>query len=352
MGRFMGRWNQFTIVPTIPPTTPGRPMPYSMTAFARCDRNPWGSLAWELRSVNHRYLELALRLPGAARPGPAVRDTLSKRLARGKVDCNLRFQPRGATGGGLKVDERCSAGCWRSGGGPRLAAGAKRASVHGAWVTCCAGRACSRPRNPISGRWAKRPSGSFTRRSRNWWPRAGARRRLCELLRQRLDAMAAVAAQLRALLPELAETSARLHERLEELRAQLDAARLEQELVMALQKADVGEARPAGGAHRRGAPGARSGQAGRARLDFLMQELNREANTLGAKSADLRQTNASVDLKVLIEQLREQYAEPGVRFAAVRAPRPGGCNPRDPEEHAGTAPATDAPAHTTALRRV
>ncbi len=312
MGRFMGRWNQFTIVPTIPPTTPGRPMPYSMTAFARCDREtPWGSLAWELRSVNHRYLELALRLPEELRGlEPAVRDTLSKRLARGKVDCNLRFQPREATGGELKVDEALLGRLLALGRRAEELAAGYHAGV-GPWRVGDLLRwpGVLQAAEPDLGALGEAALGLFheaveelvaTRR------REGER--LCELLRQRLDAMAAVAAQLRALLPELAESQrARLHERLEELRAQLDAARLEQELVMALQKADVGEELDRLEVHIGEARRVldQGGPVGR-RLDFLMQELNREANTLGAKSADLRQTNASVDLKVLIEQLREQ----------------------------------------------
>jgi uncharacterized protein (TIGR00255 family) len=129
-----------------------------------------------------------------------------------------------------------------------------------------------------------------------------------ELIAQRLQAMSAQVAAVREVLPEIAAAyRTRLDERLGQMREQLDPARLEQEVVLFLQKADVHEELDRLDAHV-GEVGRLLDQAepvGR-RLDFLMQELNREANTLGSKAADLRLTNASVELKVLIEQVREQ----------------------------------------------
>ena len=131
---------------------------------------------------------------------------------------------------------------------------------------------------------------------------------LGETLRQRLDAMEGITLLVRQVVPDvLAGFRLRLETRLADVRKELDPARLEQEIVLFAQKIDVDEELDRLGAHiaevRRVL--AQTGQIGR-RLDFLMQELNREVNTLGSKASDLRLTNAAVDLKVLIEQMREQ----------------------------------------------
>ena len=136
--------------------------------------------------------------------------------------------------------------------------------------------------------------------------REGAR--LQELLLARLAAMEKIVAGVRTVLPEMAKLyRERLETRLQEVKEQLDPARMEQEIVLFANRTDVAEELDRLNAHfaecRRVL--AAGEQAGR-RLDFLMQELNREANTLSSKSADLRQTNASVELKVLIDQMREQ----------------------------------------------
>ena len=131
---------------------------------------------------------------------------------------------------------------------------------------------------------------------------------LAAILRQRLDGMEEIAARVRVLLPEVRQNfRERLLARLQDVRAELDPARVEQELLLFAQKTDVDEELDRLVMHlnevRRVLDD--KGQVGR-RLDFLMQELNREANTLGSKAADVRVTNAAVDLKVLIEQMREQ----------------------------------------------
>lgn len=131
---------------------------------------------------------------------------------------------------------------------------------------------------------------------------------MAELIRQRLAAMQDVIKEVEGFLPEIAEGyRARLEEKLAEIKDQLEPNRLEQEMVMFLQKTDVAEELDRLNVHIEevGAVLAKSEPAGR-RLDFLMQELNREANTLGSKAQDPRLTKASVDLKVLIEQMREQ----------------------------------------------
>jgi uncharacterized protein (TIGR00255 family) len=138
--------------------------------------------------------------------------------------------------------------------------------------------------------------------------RAREGERLATLMRQRLEAMAAIVSQVRALVPEtVAAYRERLKTRLAEVRQELDPNRLEQEIVLFATRSDVAEELDRLATHIAEVRGAieRGGQVGR-RLDFLMQEFNREANTLGSKAVDIRMTNAAVDLKVLIEQMREQ----------------------------------------------
>ncbi|MBI3777452.1 MAG: YicC family protein [Gammaproteobacteria bacterium] len=255
-----------------------------MTAFARREAaTPWGALTWELRSVNHRYLEIALRLPEELRAlEPRVRELINTRLARGKVDGTLRFQPGEAAAGAIETNEDQV---------QRLLAAADRLRSHTPDVTSL--RAIDILR----------------------WPGV--------LKAQPLDLDSLGAAALEALnatLDELAATRIRegareavrifrerLETRLKEIKQQLDPARLEQEIVLFAQKSDVTEEIDRLTAHfaeiRR--VFGQAGPAGR-RLDFLMQELNREANTLSSKSTDTRLTNVAVELKVLIEQMREQ----------------------------------------------
>lgn len=286
-------------------------MTLSMTAFARRDKEiPAGSLIWELRSVNHRYLEVALRLPEELRSlEPQVRDAVAKRLNRGKLDCHLRLQARDAASD-LSHDEALLR---------RLMALGHQIEDHEA--------SRGRPLAPLRVidvlRWPgvlKAPEVDLEEVNREALSLLDAalgdvlqsRRRegahLADTIRQRLSSMEQIVSDLRQILPEVVQSfRTRLLNRLAEIRDQLDASRLEQEVVMFAQKMDVDEELDRLTAHiaevRRVLD--QSGQIGR-RLDFLMQELNREANTLGAKAADVRVTNAAVDLKVLIEQMREQ----------------------------------------------
>ena len=285
-------------------------MTASMTAFARRETGtPWGSLVWELRAVNHRYLELSFKLPDELRAiEPAARELIGKRLGRGKVDCHLRLVAR--EGGDVVLDEALVG---------RLAALARKTQE----LAAAAGGDVTPWRMVDLLRWP----GVF--KSAAVDPEAlqkaamtllaevldefGATRareggQLAAILRQRLDGMDEIAARVRALLPEVRQNfRERLLDRLKAVREELDPARLEQELLLFAQKTDVDEELDRLAMHiievRRILDD--KGQVGR-RLDFLMQELNREANTLGSKAADVRVTNAAVDLKVLIEQMREQ----------------------------------------------
>ena len=285
-------------------------MTASMTAFARRETStPWGSLVWELRAVNHRYLELSFKLPDELRAiEPVARELIAKRLGRGKVDCHLRLVAR--EGVDVVLDEALVG---------RLAGLARKTQE----LAAAAGGTVTPWRMVDLLRWP----GVF--KSAAVDPEAlqkaaltllaevldefGATRareggQLAAILRQRLDAMDEIAARARALLPEVRQNfRERLLDRLKDVREELEPARLEQELLLFAQKTDVDEELDRLTMHinevRRVLDD--KGQIGR-RLDFLMQELNREANTLGSKSADVRVTNAAVDLKVLIEQMREQ----------------------------------------------
>ncbi len=280
----------------------------SMTAFARREAaTPWGALTWELRSVNHRYLEIALRLPEELRAlEPRVRELINTRLARGKLDGTLRFQPGEAAVGAIEINEDQV---------QRLLTVSDRLRSHTPEVMAL--RAIDILRWPgvlkappldldslgaaaIEALSATLDELAATR------IREGAR--LQEFMLQRLQAMEQQVVKAKELIPEAARLfRERLETRLKEIKQQLDPARLEQEIVLFAQKSDVAEEIDRLTAHfaeiRRvfGQPG----PAGR-RLDFLMQELNREANTLSSKSTDTRLTNVAVELKVLIEQMREQ----------------------------------------------
>jgi len=287
-------------------------MSHSMTAFARADtETDWGALAWEIRTVNHRYLEPSFRLPEELRAlEPAVREAAAKRLARGKFDANLKFQPRTAGATELRPDPATVLSLL----------GAARAVAEQAAAT----RATVEPLRTIDVlRWpgvlggAQLDAAALAKAALALFERAlddlianrareGAA--LAKIISERLDQMATVAKRVREVLPDVVTTyRERLVARLAEVRDQLDPARVEQEIVIFTSRTDVAEELDRLEAHIAEARRtlAQSGGIGR-RLDFLMQEFNREANTLGSKSADLRVTNASVELKVLIEQMREQ----------------------------------------------
>ncbi len=282
-------------------------MIHSMTAFARREaETPAGTLTWELRSVNHRYLDIGLRLPEELRGlEPRVREAIQARVKRGKVDVGLWFARAAGTDAALDAEQL-----------RRVTAVAEEAQrlVGGRLETL---RAIDVLRWPGVLKGASLDVEGLGKEALALLNRAldelvdnrareGAR--LQEFLLARLAGMEKIINDTQALLPDIQRLyRERLETRLKEMKEQLDPARLEQEIVLFANRTDVAEELDRLTAHfaeiRRVLNGAE--QAGR-RLDFLMQELNREANTLASKSADLRQTNASVELKVLIDQMREQ----------------------------------------------
>jgi uncharacterized protein (TIGR00255 family) len=280
----------------------------SMTAFAaREDNTAWGQLAWELRSVNHRYLELSLRLPDECRAiEPRLRERAAARISRGKIDINLRLRGAQAASGGLVLNVDLA---------KQLAALARELGVHApdllpgtrlealGWPGMIVA-----PEQDLAALHEAAVK-SFEHALDDFIAgreREGAR--LGVFLRERLDGVQTIVAQVRQWLPEIRNAlRARLEARLADLKLPLDPGRLEQELVLGLQKIDVDEELDRLTAHLDEARRIldRPDPAGR-RLDFLLQEFNREANTLGSKSVDARTSQAGVELKVLIEQVREQ----------------------------------------------
>ncbi len=283
-------------------------MTLSMTAFARRDaETPWGSLVWELRSVNHRYLEVVSRLPEELRGlEPQVRHLVSGELSRGKVDCTLRFQPKDLATGEFDLNKVLIDKVIEAGEKIRdIASGA--APLRTIDILRWPGvlKAVELDVDAL-GRQALELLAQALSELVETRVREGARLR--EIIVQRLDATARIIVTVREALTDLRQQfRQRLQERLAELKQELDPVRLEQEIALLAQKADVQEELDRLETHveevRRVLNDAQP--VGR-RLDFLMQELNREANTLAAKSADVRVTNGAIELKVLIEQMREQ----------------------------------------------
>ncbi len=282
-------------------------MIHSMTAFARAEQaNANGTLSWELRSVNHRYLEPHLRLPESFRDlEGAIREALRNGLSRGKVECTLRFSDDNA-GKALQVNlERAAqlvAAAENVAGLIKQPAALNPLEVLG-WPGVLVADAADPQALNQSALALFIQALNELKKGRE---REGAE--LAKLLNERLDSILEQVTALRELVPQmLAGQRQKILDRCAEMQAELEPQRLEQELVLLAQKSDVAEELDRLSTHvnevRRVLK--TGGQAGR-RLDFLMQELNREANTLGSKAFDTRSTNAAVNLKVLIEQMREQ----------------------------------------------
>ena len=279
----------------------------SMTGFARRElAGTFGTLTCELRSVNHRYLEPGFRLPEELRPLESdLRQLLAKHLKRGKVDCTMHLRSAQASERELRID---ATALERVANAVREVLGAlPKATVDAVEVL----------RWPGVVETATPDSDALLGSGRSLFQQTldelGAMRlregkRLGELIEQRCAGLVALVIQVRARLPEIqTRLRARLNERVAELLAAVDRERIEQEVVLQLQRIDVAEELDRLNGHieetRRVMGG---GEPAGRRLDFLMQELNREANTLASKSQDLDTTRLTVDMKVMIEQMREQ----------------------------------------------
>lgn len=281
----------------------------SMTGFASAERQlPAGRLSWEIRSVNHRYLEIGLRLPEDFRVlEPAIRELLGARLGRGKVDAGLRFS-RGD--GNDEADLVLNKALVKQilglhAGLAELSGMRQEASLDALlrWPGVVSERQQDSEtlQQEALDALAEAISGLRDARSREG-------RKLVSIIEDKLNTVASLVAQVREWLPDIREgLKNRLLSRLADLPQPLDPGRLEQEVAFLVQKIDVDEELDRLDAHvsesrrvlKLDEPVGR-------RLDFLMQEFNRESNTLSSKSIDNRSTQVAVELKVLIEQMREQ----------------------------------------------
>ena len=283
-------------------------MMLSMTAFSRQQlESDWGSLVWEIRSVNHRYLEPSVRLPEPFRSLEAtIRDTLRKKLARGKVECQLRYQATTPEQSTLSLNQQLI---------ERLLEANKEISAKLGGPTDLNSIDILRWPGVVSDEDTdtdviqKEALKLFeTALNEMIENRQREGEAIKEMLTQRIDGIAEIVAQVREKMPDiLAAQRQNMLDKLTDLKAELEPTRLEQEVALLAQKADVAEELDRLDSHLQECARviATKGPKGR-RLDFLMQELNREANTLSSKSLVADTTLSAVELKVLIEQMREQ----------------------------------------------
>lgn len=279
----------------------------SMTAFSRvAATDEQSELVWELRSVNHRYLEAHFRLPEEMRVlEPQIRERLARRLGRGKIDCALRFKSTG-TAGRLQINQVLADQVL-------LAAAKLHQDMPGAEparvMDVLNWPGILEPVKPDLGP-AQQAAAELLEQAIDELVQTREREgeRLQQLISARCQSMREQVERARIKVPQVLEQlRERLRNRLAELSGELDSDRLEQEMVMLAQRLDVDEEMDRLNTHLDEVESVlqRDEPVGR-RLDFLMQELNREANTLGSKSADSETTAISVEMKVLIEQMREQ----------------------------------------------
>lgn len=278
----------------------------SMTAFASGERvTEWGTLGCELRSVNHRFLELGVRLADELRVlEPALRERIAARVSRGKLDLSLRLRaPEGESALQLnptRLRELSDLAIDLSARFPALRTDLTDLLQFPGVLQTPAADPAMLQAEALS--LLDEVLDEFVA-SRE---REGAK--LAAVIGERVDAIAGIAAEVRGFMPAIrAGQRTKLEGRLADLAQPADPGRLEQELVLWLQKLDVDEELDRLDAHVSEARRVlKLREAVGRRLDFLLQEFNREANTLGSKSVDGRSSAAAVELKVLIDQVREQ----------------------------------------------
>lgn len=284
-------------------------MIHSMTAFARFEvKGDWGNAVWEIRSVNQRFLETYFRLPEQFRSiEPLLRERFRKQLNRGKVECHLRFNANPAAKSDIAINEKL----------------ALQLIQHANWVN---EQTLNSQVNPLEVmRWpgvmeateadvsviqAELLKGFDIALKDFIEARASEGENLAVMIEQRLEGISTEADKVSAHMPEVIEWQRkRIIDKFADASIDLDSTRVEQELVLLAQKMDVAEELDRLNSHVTETRKIlkKSGAQGR-RLDFMMQEFNREANTLGSKSINTDVTASAVELKVLIEQMREQIA--------------------------------------------
>ncbi|WP_404400698.1 YicC family protein [Idiomarina seosinensis] len=279
----------------------------SMTGYARFEHKAdWGTAVWEIRSVNQRFLETYFRLPESFRSlENSLREQFRKKLQRGKVECKLHLQIEDGEQSELSINEELA---------KSVIASAKWVSQHAAAgqinpidVLKWPGVVAAREQDMDS--LQKEVLAALDKATADFIDNRKSEGAAIErMLQERLDGVAEQVAFVRKRMPDvMAWQRERLLARFDEVKIELDSQRVEQEMIMLAQKVDVAEELDRLDAHveegrkilKKGGPCGR-------RLDFMMQEFNREANTLSSKSISSEITAAAVDLKVLIEQMREQ----------------------------------------------
>ena len=284
-------------------------MIFSMTAFARKEiKLDLGNIVWEVRSVNHRYLETFIRLPEQFRGIEAmVREKLRAKLQRGKVECTLKFNANPGAVGELAINKQL----------------AKQILDAAKWVQDQGGNSVNQIEPTDVLRWPgvleaeegdadelqKAILAGFDEVLTDFIAsRAAEGENLNKFIQQRLDGITEQALFVRDRMPEILNwQKEKLSKRFEEAKMDLDSERLEQEMILMAQKTDVAEELDRLDSHVSETKKIlkKGGAIGR-RMDFMMQEFNRESNTLASKSISAGITNSAVELKVLIEQMREQ----------------------------------------------
>ena len=279
----------------------------SMTAYARIEHKAeWGTASWELRSVNQRYLETYLRLPEQMRSlEPVLRDRLRKRLNRGKVEVNLRYELSESGSSEMRLNQDLAKQLLNAAEWLKKEANQGELNLVDIlrWPGVMAGA------EQDMGEINKDLLGAFDGAVAQFIEARGREgEAINAMLQTRLDQIVEQVAIVREHMPAVMQWQRdKLTNRLAEITGELDPARMEQEMVLLAQKMDVAEEMDRLDAHvaetrlilKKG------GAQGR-RLDFMMQEFNRESNTLASKSISGEVTAAAVELKVLIEQMREQ----------------------------------------------
>lgn len=282
-------------------------MIYSMTAFAHLEiKKEWGNAVWEIRSVNQRFLETYFRLPEQFRNlEMTLRERLRASLTRGKVECSLRIELSNNQNSELALNKAYAEKVISSLQTLRGIAGEGEINLvdilRYPGVVDAQTQDLDQIGQDLLAGFEQILADFIAMRGRE-----GAN--LQALIQQRLDTIAEIATKVQAQMPEILQWQKdKLQQRFDELNLQLDPQRLEQEMVLTTQRVDVAEELDRLQLHVKETTNVlkKGGAVGR-KLDFMMQELNRESNTLASKSINADVTNSAVELKVLIEQMREQ----------------------------------------------
>lgn len=282
-------------------------MIYSMTAFAHLEiKKEWGNAVWEIRSVNQRFLETYFRLPEAFRHlEMGLRERLRNSLTRGKVECSLRVELAQASNNKIALNNDYAEQVITSLKTLQSIAGEGEINLVDVLrypgVVDTQSQDLDQIAQDLLAGFEQILADFIAMRGRE-----GAN--LQAIIQQRLDSIAEIAQSVQNQMPEVLQWQKdRLQQRFDELNLQLDPQRLEQEMVLTAQRVDVAEELDRLQLHVKETSSIlkKGGAVGR-KLDFMMQELNRESNTLASKSINADITNSAVELKVLIEQMREQ----------------------------------------------